>query len=483
VTDLVLEQPALVERLRQALPPDVDHASARLVDERGEYLGVRRNELEPISHRFDCGVMISIWHDGGHGFAATADLSERGLNTAVETARRWARTTSGALAAATPPPDHATGSYRSPVEIGWDEMPLDDRLALLHQQSRRLGIDDRIVDWRASLIRRDVDTLLITSGGGHVEQRFSLVYPGLRATANEGSNTQTRTHGANAFCGQGGVEVLGRFGFGDAATRVAEQSLELLTAPNCPSGVTDLLVAPDQMILQIHESIGHPLELDRILGDERNFAGTSFVTPEMFGTFQYGSELLNVTFDPTVPGQLASYAFDDDGTPASKQHLIDRGILQRPLGGAVSQARSDLPGVANSRATSWNRPPIDRMANVNVEPGDSTIDELIASIEHGVYVHTNSSWSIDDSRNKFQFGCEYGQLIEGGEITGTVRNPGYRGISRTFWRNLKGVADRDSFTVMGTPNCGKGELNQMIGTGHASPACLFADIEVFGGEQ
>jgi predicted Zn-dependent protease len=307
------------------------------------------------------------------------------------------------------------------------------------------------------------------------------VYPSLNATANEGTNTQTRTFGGHAFCGQGGAEVLGRYGFGDAASRIAEQALELLVAPNCPTGLMDALLAPDQMILQIHESIGHPLELDRILGDERNYAGTSFVTPDMFGSYQYGSELLNVTFDPTVPGQLASYGFDDDGTPAQRQHLIENGILVRGLGGAVSQERSGLPGVANSRAQNWNRPPIDRMANLNVEPRDSTVDELIASIENGVYFHTNNSWSIDDSRNKFQFGCEYGQRIENGEIVGAVRNPGYRGISSTFWRSLTGVADADSFTVMGTPNCGKGELNQVIGTGHASPACRFSNIEVFGG--
>jgi len=325
--------------------------------------------------------------------------------------------------------------------------------------------------------------VLLTNGGGRIEQQFRFVYPGLRATANEGANTQTRTFGANAFCGQGGAEVLGRYGFGDAAPQLAAQALELLDAPNCPTGTMDVLLAPDQMVLQIHESIGHPLELDRILGDERNYAGTSFVTPDMFGSYQYGSDLLNVSFDPTVEGQLASYGFDDDGTPAERVSLIEDGVLVRPLGGAVSQARAGLDGVANSRACSWNRPPIDRMANLNVEPGTSTEAELVSSVERGVYFHTNNSWSIDDSRNKFQFGCEYGQLIEDGEIVGTVRNPSYRGISATFWRNLKGVGDRDSFTVMGTPNCGKGELNQMIGTGHASPACLFGAVEVFGGEQ
>jgi predicted Zn-dependent protease len=451
--------------------------------ERTAHLTVRQNLLQPIFNEYDTGVMISIWNGGGLGYAATADLSDTGLATAVEQARHWATITAGAMVTTTPPPDHPTGTYASPVEVSWDTLPLTDRIDLLQQQSRLLGIDDRIVEWTASLVRREVDTLLVTSGGGHVEQRFSFVYPAMEATANEGTNTQTRTFGGHAFCGQGGAEVLGRFGFGDSASRIANQALELLSAPNCPTGTMDLLLAPDQMILQIHESIGHPLELDRILGDERNYAGTSFVTADMFGEFQYGSELLNVTFDPTVPGQLASYGFDDDGTPAVRQHLIENGKLLRGLGGSVSQERSGLDGVANSRAASWNRPPIDRMANLNVEPGDSTVGELIASTENGVYMHTNNSWSIDDSRNKFQFNSEYGQRIENGKIVGAVRNPGYRGISRTFWRNLKGVADRDSFTVMGTPNCGKGELNQMIGTGHASPACLFGDVEVFGGES
>jgi len=487
MTDLLIESQTFEDRLRTVLPTDVDYASARLVDERTEHLSVRRNQMEPVFSEFDTGVMITIWDGGGLGYSATTDLSEAGLTTAVERARYWAGITSGAMVTTAAPTNHPVGTYVSPVEVTWDTLPLNDRIELLQQQSRLLGIDDRIVNWGASLVRRDVDQLIVTSSkdgdSGRIEQRFRFVYPSLRATANEGINTQTRTFGGHAYCGQGGAEVLGRFGFGDAASRVANEALELLTAPNCPTGVMDALLAPDQMILQIHESIGHPLELDRILGDERNYAGTSFVTPEMFGSYQYGSDLLDVTFDPTVPGQLASYAFDDDGTPAERQHLIQDGILVRGLGGAASQARSGLPGVANSRADNWNRPPIDRMANLNVEPGDSTVDELIASIERGVYLHTNNSWSIDDSRNKFQFGCEYGQRIEDGEIVGAVRNPGYRGISSTFWRSLSGVADRDSFTVMGTPNCGKGELNQMIGTGHASPACLFSNIEVFGGEE
>jgi predicted Zn-dependent protease len=278
------------------------------------------------------------------------------------------------------------------------------------------------------------------------------------------------------------MEVLDSTGFRTAAPEIAADALALLTAPNCPSGKLDVLLAPDQMILQIHESIGHPLELDRILGDERNYAGTSFVTPEMIGSYQYGSKLLNITYDPSRPEQFASYGFDDEGLKAQREYIIKEGVLLRTLGSSTSQARSGIPGVANSRASSWNRPPIDRMANLNLEPGTSTFDEMVGSIKHGVYMKTNRSWSIDDSRNKFQFGCEWGRLIEDGKITTLVKNPNYRGISATFWRNLKMTGDTSTFQVMGTPNCGKGEPNQVIRVGHASPTCVFADVDVFGGE-
>jgi predicted Zn-dependent protease len=244
----------------------------------------------------------------------------------------------------------------------------------------------------------------------------------------------------------------------------------------------DVLLMPDQMILQIHESIGHPLELDRILGDERNFAGTSFVTPAMFGTYRYGSDLLNVTFDPTRGEELASYGWDDEGTRAEKVHLIRNGILERPLGGAISQARAGLPGTSNARADGWNRPPIDRMANLNIEPGDASLADMIAGIEHGMLMETNSSWSIDDSRNKFQFGCERGRRIENGKLREVVKNPNYRGISASFWRSLARVGNPDTLQVLGTPHCGKGEPSQAIRVGHASPACVFTNVAVFGGE-
>jgi len=471
--------PALTERL----PTDVEFCSIRHVSGTTEAIEVRQGVLEPVTTSLDSGVMVTVWDDGGLGYAATSDITVAGIDAAIDEARRWARATATVSVLDTPPVVATSGSYETEVGTSWTTTTLGERIDLLATHEAELRIDDRIVDSAAWLERVDSDTIIVSTGDGVIRQHVRKVHPGLVAVANTGSNTQSRSFGGGAFCGQGGVEVLHRYGFGEAAPRIAAQALELLDAPNAPTGDMALLLAPDQMILQIHESIGHPLELDRILGDERNYAGTSFVTPDMFGSYRYGSELLNVTFDPTVTGQLASYAFDDDGTPATRDHLIRDGVLERGLGGAISQARSGLDGVANSRACNWNRPPIDRMANLNVEPGESTFDELVAGVERGIYMETNNSWSIDDSRNKFQFGCEYGRLIEDGELTTAVRNPGYRGISATFWRNLVGVGNSDSVIVMGTPNCGKGEPNQVIQVGHASPACLFDNVAVFGGDE
>ena len=234
-------------------------------------------------------------------------------------------------------------------------------------------------------------------------------------------------------------------------------------------------------MLQIHESIGHPLELDRILGDERNYAGWSFVRPQDFGRLQYGSQLMNVTFDPAVAGEFASYAFDDCGNPATREYLIREGVLLRGLGSLESQARLGLPGVANFRAASWNRAPTDRMANINLEPGESSLEEMIAMTERGIVMQANRSWSIDDYRNKFQFGCEYARLVEDGRLTRVVKNANYRGVTTPFWNSLKAVARREEFALFGSPYCGKGEPSQIIRVGHASPPCLFAGVEVFGG--
>lgn len=464
------------------LAPAVDYWALRLIDETYQCLTVRQNVVQPLANMRTLGALLTVVEHGGIGYAATSDVSPTGLRSMAEQAQRWAWQTAnrGLIPGSLLPRAAHRGSYRSAVQQPWESTSLADKINLLGTLNSQLKTHERIVDWQASLARRHTQVLLSNSDGGFIEQEFHHILPALSAVANDGSMTQRRSYGGSDIARQGGLEQLAHLDFLGQAQRVAEEVLVLLRAPACPTKTADLLLMPSQMVLQIHESIGHPLELDRILGDERNYAGGSFVTLDMFGHYRYGSECLNVTFDPTRTEQIASYAFDDEGFPARRAYLIRDGLLERPLGGAISQARSGLPGVANSRAGQWNRAPIDRMANLNLEPGDRSLPMLIESIDDGILMDTNASWSIDDSRNKFQFGCEYGQLIEEGRLTQVVRNPSYRGISARFWHSLSDVGDIDTLRVLGTANCGKGEPNQVIHVGHASPACVFRGIDVLG---
>jgi predicted Zn-dependent protease len=480
-----MQQLADTARRFAAIAPAADYWSIRLVADESEHLEVRQGVVEPCALSLGSGAMVTLARGGGVGYAATSDLSDAGLAAACRRAAGWAEAHArlGLFDAALYPRSSARLDYQAPVAAPWASLAVADKLDLLQAACDALAVDDRIVDWSAWLGHWRVNQLLVTSDGGRVAQAWEYTEPGLMAVANAGSQTQRRHGGGADWSQQGGLERVGACRLREDARRVAEEALALLAAPECPSGELDLVLLPSQMVLQIHESIGHPLELDRILGDERNYAGTSFVTQEMFGTYRYGSELLDVTFDPGVPGELASYAADDEGTPAARAYLIRRGILERPLGGALSQARAGLPGVANARASAWDRPPIDRMANINLEPGGDTLASLIGRVERGVLMDTNRSWSIDDSRNKFQFGCELGRLIQDGELKGLVRNPNYRGISANFWRSLDGVGDAASREVRGVRNCGKGEPNQSVYVGHAAPPCLFRRVAVFGGGE
>ncbi|MCU0724314.1 MAG: TldD/PmbA family protein [Planctomycetes bacterium] len=470
------------ERFREVVPA-IDFCSLRVVREDSETIQVRQGILQPVTSLADTGAMVTVLDKGGMGYAATSDLSKAGLRKAISAARGWARATRKKSVVdfrkvATPAPK---GEWKSPVVTPWESVPLAEKIDLLKAQNAKLKTDPRIVDWSGMLWHTRKEQLYLTADGGRVLQEFRYLIPGLSVTANEGAETVSRNFGGFDLGRQGGMEVLGEIRFTEQADTIAREVLELLSAPNCPTGSMDLLLDADQMYLQIHESIGHPLELDRILGDERNYAGTSFVTLDMLGTYRYGSDLLNIAFDPTIQDEFATYGWDDDGERAEKTYIIRNGILERALGGVTSQARAGKPGVANSRACSWNRQPIDRMANLNLEPGASTFDEMVRAIEHGVCMKRNCSWSIDDSRNKFQFGCEYGRVIRDGTLAEVVKKPNYKGISATFWRNLKMVGDRSTFQVLGTPFCGKGEPNQGVKVGHATPACVFGNVDVFGG--
>ncbi len=462
-----------------------DWIGLRYVDDHSTWRWVRDGQPQHNQRNRSRGIMVEVLADGQFAYAASANLDPAAVQQAAARATDIARAASKYavyhFSEDVRPP--ASGSYISPLDKAEDALSTADLNHLLVKSCDNLRVSDKVVTTHAMLRQINSEQQFVSSNGSNIEQQFVILANASQAIAQDGPVVQKRSvNGMFARSWQAGYEVMDEDTLLARCRLAGEQAVELLAAEDCPDSRMDLLLAPDQMLLQIHESVGHPLEIDRILGDERNYAGWSFVRAEDFGELRYGSELMNITFDPDVPGQLASYRFDCTGNPAKRQYIIKDGILQRGLGGLESQQRSGLPGVANVRACSWNRAPIDRMANLNLEPGDSSLQDMVASVERGVYMESNRSWSIDDYRNKFQFGCEYARLIENGRLTRTLRNPNYRGISSGFWNSLKAVGNRDSFEIFGVMNCGKGEPNQVIRVGHASPPCLFADVDVFGGD-
>ncbi|GAX34109.1 TldD/PmbA family protein [Nodularia sp. NIES-3585] len=430
------------------------------------------------------GAMLEVLVNGCLGYAATNSLELPSLQAAAQTAYQQALAASKwwiyPFQASQRP--KVVGEYSSPYVEALDTLSPGEINYLLVRVCQTLKVDEKIVQTTASANTTERETWFVSSNGSEVYQKIVSVETHYGAIAQDGAIVQQRSNnGWQAHCYQGGWELLKQDELWPRVQQVGEQAIELLTAAECPNTRTNLVLAPDQMMLQIHESVGHPLEIDRILGDERNYAGGSFVKKSDFGNLAYGSPLMNITFDPTVPGQFASYGFDDTGAVATREYVIKAGVLQRGLGSLESQARAGISGVACARASSWNRPPIDRMANLNLEPGNATVEEMIGGIEHGVYMESNRSWSIDDRRYKFQFGCEYAKLIENGKLTKTLRNPNYRATTPEFWHSLTQVGNTDNWQMYGTAMCGKGEPNQAIWVGHGSPVCVFANVEVFGG--
>lgn len=461
---------------------NADYISLRLVKKREISIVVRNEKFEGIFKNDDSGIMVEVLKDGQFGYAATSDLSLSGLREAGQKALHLANKANHynlmKFSLQERPP--VKGEYISPFFQGFEEFNAQTTSDLMISLSKKMKINDKIINREAYFSLNEMEITFVSTNGAEAFQKIVRSLINVSAVASSEKGVQRRSWGYNQN-NQSGLEKLNPGFLESKAIKVAEEALELLNAEDCPTGTMDLLLNPDQLYLQIHESIGHPLELDRILGDERNYAGWSFVKPKDFGTLQYGSKLLNITFDPTVVGQNASYLFDDIGAEAKREYLIKDGLLLKGLGSLESQKRLGVGGVSSQRATSWNRPPIDRMANVNLEPGESKLEDMIGSIENGIYMMSNRSWSIDDYRNKFQFGCEYGKIIKDGKIAQTIKNPNYRGITPKFWNSLKMVGDRSDWEVGGLSNCGKGEPNQIMFVGHAAPHCLFSNIEVFGG--
>jgi len=472
----------LLTALIARVPRRCTYAEARHVATDDEDVLVRNGHVEQVDSASYAGIGVRVRAGGGWGFAATRELTlpaaERALAQALAIAESQPAAPAGALAAVAP----AVGHWACAYEIDPFDVALEDKLELLFAAEAGLRGDPRIVRADAECSSRRVRTAFASTAGAACTQIRVECGAAISAIAVDGDELQVRSHpgahGGSAACA--GWEHVLAFDLVAHAPRVAAEAIELLTAPPCPSGRATVVLGGEQLALQIHESIGHALELDRMLLGEASYAGTSWVSPADLGTLRYGSEQLSITADATLPGGLGSFGWDDEGVAAARTPLVAGGILRAALSDRQSAAAIGLGGSGGcARADGFARQPIVRMTNVSIEPGEAgTLDELIADTGEGLYLETNRSWSIDDRRLHFQFATEVAREIRGGELGRLLRNPSYAGVTPQFWRGMDAVCSAPAWRLWGVGNCGKGEPGQLMRVSHGTAPARFRDVQV-----
>jgi TldD protein len=458
------------------------YAEARRVLTEDEALLVRNGEVDRVETTTSDGIGVRVRVGGGWGFAATRDVSRAGAERALTRAIAIAEAQPVGAAAPLAPAPPARGHWTGPAEEDPFALALEDKLDLLLEAEAGLRGDPRVVVTSAEMSARRVLWAFASSEGAACTQERTECGGGLRVAAVEGPELQVRSypsaHGGSVVLG--GFEHVRALDLAAHAPRVRDEALALLAAPRCPAGVRTIVLGSEQLALQLHESVGHALELDRMLLGEAAYAGTSWVRPEDLGTLRYGSEHLTVVADATLPGALGSFGWDDEGVRGSATTLVERGLLRAALSDRESAAAVGLGASAGcARADGFARQPVVRMTNVSVLPGEAgTLKDLIADTDDGLYLETNRSWSIDDRRLHFQFATEVGWEIRGGELRGLVRNPSYAGITPRFWSALDAVCGPEAWTVQGVLNCGKAEPGQMMRVSHGTAPARVRGVEV-----
>lgn len=473
------------------------YADSRLITTREQAIITRNGEVATLADTESTGLGIRVIVNdaqgrgsarGGWGFAATAELTRPGVEAAAKEAVSIARASTLAqrmtLELAPQPP--VTADWSSPMAQEPFAVSLDTKVALLMGADTAMRRVAGVSLARGYLFFTRLDKTFVSSSGSRIHQRLVYSGAGCDATSFQDGAIQKRSY-PNSFGGQyqlKGYELVDELRLPDHAQRVAEEAVALHRAAQCPQRTTTLILDSSQLGLQIHESIGHAIELDRILGYEANYAGTSFLNPSMLNRFDYGSPIINIVADATIahgPG-LGTFAYDDEGVPAQSVPIITRGRLTGLL---TSRETAPAVGLRSSggamRADGWNRIPLIRMTNISLLPdpkGPASLDELMADTDDGIYMETNRSWSIDDKRLHFQFGTEIGWEIKRGRRTQMVKNPSYGGITPPFWRSCDAICGPAAWTLWGTPNCGKGQPPQTIGTGHGASPARFRNIDV-----
>ena len=461
------------------------YADARLVEAREQLISTRNGEVESLVDADSVGMGIRVIFNGAWGFAAchevTNEAIERTTRLAVAVAKASALVKAGELKLA--PEERAVDTWHSPCEKDPFKTSLESKIDLLMKTDETLRAIKGVTLARASLLFVHARKLFMSSLGSCIEQFFYQTGGGFTAYSFQNGDLQKRSY-PNSFGGQhqlGGYEVIERMRFLEHATKVAEEAVALHKADLCPRKSTTVILDSSQLALQIHESIGHPIELDRVLGFEANYAGTSFLTLDTLGRLRYGSSLVNVVADARLshgPG-LGTFGYDDEGVGAQKVDIIREGLFvgyltSRETAARVGQAKSN----GTMRADGWNHIPLIRMTNISLLPGTWKLEDLIADTPDGIYMETNRSWSIDDKRYNFQFGTEIAWEIKKGKKTRMLKNPSYSGITIQFWNSCDAVCHQDDWQLWGLPNCGKGQPGQVIGTGHGAAPARFKGVDV-----
>jgi TldD protein len=474
---------ATIEHLKKR---GVDYADIRLVETRHQGLGVRNGLVERCVAAEDRGFGIRVLHKGAWGFAASAKVAAAEMRRAADRAIDVARGT--LICRGKPvrlaPLEPAVGAYRTPVKEDPFRVPLEDRLALLLRASEIMARKPQIKLAEGSMDFFRTRKTFASTEGAAIAQDIWETGAGIQATAVDGEEAQARSY-PNSHGGQwvtGGYEAVVAMDLVGHAERVREEALALMAAPDCPAGRTAVILDGPQMALQVHESCGHPIELDRVLGFELSFAGGSFLTLDKRNRFQYGSPLVHIVGDATTPGGLGTFGYDDEGVKAQRFDIVRGGLFVNYLASRETAASLGLPSNGCMRADGWNRIPLIRMVNINLEPGTWTLDDLIRDTEDGLYLSINKSWSIDQLRLNFQFGCQWAQEIKGGRLGRLYKNPIYTGMTPAFWNACDAICNRDHWVVWGVPNCGKGEPVQTARVGHGAAPARFRDVQVGAGE-
>jgi TldD protein len=460
------------------------YAEARHIEARSEAIAVLSGQVDAIDSSASEGIGVRVRVGGGWGFAATRDVTRTGAEAALARALAIAEAQPAGPATPLAPVAPARGHWSSPFETDPFAVALDDKLAVLFAAERALRSgDQRIVRTAATARAWRARKAFASTEGAACTQELVATGGGIAAYASDGTDVQVRSyptaHGGGLSAARGWEHVVGLDLPGNAP-RVASEAVELLSAPPCPQGTQTIVLHGEQVALQVHESIGHALELDRILLGEASYAGTSWVSPTDLGSLRYGSDLLHVSADATLAGGLGSFGWDDEGVAGTRTDLVESGVLRAALSNRESAASVGLPASGGcARADGFARQPIVRMTNVSLEPGAvPTLADLLADTGEGLYLETNRSWSIDDRRLQFQFATEMCREIRGGELGRMYRNGSYAGVTPRFWGSLDAVCGPAEWRLWGLTNCGKGEPGQIMEVSHGAAPARFRNVQV-----